>query len=107
MDTTPGWNRFGIRNIQCSKVGSSFLYDTNLAYIMPDTIYLDHAGTAIPPRSLIERFASDMTSNLFGNTHSTSVAAQNTSKRIESIRLRLLQRFNADAEEVDLVFVAN
>jgi molybdenum cofactor sulfurtransferase len=56
---------------------------------------------------LIERFAADLTSNLVGNPHSTSMAAQNTSKRIERIRLRLLRMFNADPEDYDVVFVAN
>jgi molybdenum cofactor sulfurtransferase len=48
-----------------------------------------------------------MVRNLYGNPHSSSVAAQDTSKKIESIRLRLLHYFNADPEEFDLVFVAN
>lgn len=72
-----------------------------------DTIYLDHAGTAIPPKSLLTGFANDMTNCLYGNPHSTSVAAQETSKEIEKIRLQLLLFFKADPEEFDLVFVAN
>jgi molybdenum cofactor sulfurtransferase len=55
----------------------------------------------------MERFAQDMVANLYGNPHSTSVAAQSTSKTIESIRLRLLDYFNADPDHFDLVFTAN
>jgi molybdenum cofactor sulfurtransferase len=55
----------------------------------------------------MERFTQEMTSQLWCNPHSTSTAAQATSKRIESIRLQLLGLFNADPEEFDLVFVAN
>jgi len=55
----------------------------------------------------MDQFAADMIQNLYGNPHSTSIAAQETSKKIESIRLRLLQFFNADPEDFDLVFVAN
>src|ERR1700753_47938 len=74
---------------------------------MLDTVYLDHGGTAIPSKSLIERFSTSMTNNLFANPHSTSLAAQKTSKRIEAIRLRLLNYFHADPEQFDLIFVAN
>ena len=53
------------------------------------------------------RFASDITSNLWCNTHSSSAAAEKTSKRIEKTRLRLLKHFGADPDEFDLVFIAN
>jgi molybdenum cofactor sulfurtransferase len=55
----------------------------------------------------MERFTADMVSNLYGNPHSTSSASQNTSRRIEDARMRLLQMFGADPEEFDVVFVAN
>lgn len=48
-----------------------------------------------------------MTSNLFGNPHSASYSSQNSTSRIEDVRLRVLQFFNADPSEFDLVFVAN
>jgi molybdenum cofactor sulfurtransferase len=53
------------------------------------------------------RFASDVSSSLWCNTHSSSAAAQRTSRRVEKIRLRLLAHFGADPDEFDLVFVAN
>lgn len=56
---------------------------------------------------MIERFATYTISTLRGNPHSTSLAAHETSRRIESIRLRLLDYFKADPELFDLVFVAN
>jgi molybdenum cofactor sulfurtransferase len=55
----------------------------------------------------MERFAKDMTSNLFGNPHSASASSQLSTSRIEDIRLRALRFFNADPAEFDLVFVAN
>ncbi|KAK4230487.1 putative molybdenum cofactor sulfurase [Podospora fimiseda] len=70
-------------------------------------VYLDHAGTTPYPKSLMDRFAQDMTSNLFGNPHSASASSQLSTSRIEDIRLRVLQFFNADPDEFDLVFVAN
>jgi molybdenum cofactor sulfurtransferase len=58
-------------------------------------------------KSLIERFAKDMVSNLYGNPHSASSASQNSSRRVEDARIRLLQLFGADPEEFEVVFVAN
>lgn len=88
---------------------SSDIWDYHYAKhdLILDTVYLDHGGTAIPSKSLMERFSTSMISNLFANPHSTSLAAQNTSKKIEAIRLRLLNYFHADPEQFDLVFVAN
>ena len=55
----------------------------------------------------MDRFAKDMTSNLFGNPHSASASSQLSTARIEDIRLRVLRFFNADPADFDLVFVAN
>ncbi|GKT54913.1 molybdenum cofactor sulfurase [Colletotrichum tofieldiae] len=73
----------------------------------PGSIYLDHAGSTIYSKSLIERFSTEMMSNLLGNPHSASSPSQFTTSRIENIRLKLLKFFNADPDEFDLVFVAN
>ncbi|KAK1834662.1 molybdenum cofactor sulfurase [Podospora conica] len=75
--------------------------------MLRDAIYLDHAGTTPYSKSLMDRFATDMTSNLFGNPHSASSSSQLSTSRIEDVRLRVLQFFNADPLEFDLVFVAN
>lgn len=70
-------------------------------------MYLDHAGTTLYAKSLIERFSTDMVSNLYGNPHSGSSSSQASTSRIDDIRLKVLQFFNADPAEFDLVFVAN
>ncbi|KAF2683516.1 molybdenum cofactor sulfurase protein-like protein [Lentithecium fluviatile CBS 122367] len=75
--------------------------------MLQGTTYLDHAGTTLYAKSLIERFSADMMTNLYGNPHSASSSSQLTTRRIEDIRLRLLGLFNADPEEFDVVFVAN
>ncbi|KAJ4398153.1 Molybdenum cofactor sulfurase [Neurospora sp. IMI 360204] len=72
-----------------------------------DSIYLDHAGTTPYPKTLMGRFAHEMTANLFGNPHSASASSQLSTQRIQDIRLRALQFFNADPADFDLVFVAN
>ena len=81
-------------------------FDFKLIYI-PDTTYLDHAGTTLYAKSVLDRFSADMISNLYGNPHSVSTASQNTSKRVEEARLRLLDVFNASPDDYDVVFVAN
>ena len=55
----------------------------------------------------MDKFAKDMTSNLFGNPHSASASSLSSTARIEDTRLRVLRFFNADPAEFDLVFVAN
>ncbi|KAK0632825.1 pyridoxal phosphate-dependent transferase [Immersiella caudata] len=70
-------------------------------------VYLDHAGTTLYCKSLMERFTRDMMSNLFGNPHSASASSQLSTSRVEDTRLRVLQFFNADPDEFDVVFVAN
>ncbi|KAI0890472.1 PLP-dependent transferase [Annulohypoxylon maeteangense] len=75
--------------------------------MLRDEVYLDHAGTTLYAKSLVDKFAADMTSNLFGNPHSASFSSQTSTSRIEDVRLRVLQFFNADPSEFDLVFVSN
>lgn len=55
----------------------------------------------------MDGFARDMTSVLYGNPHSASLPSQQSTARIENVRLRLLNFFKADPSEFDLVFVAN
>lgn len=75
--------------------------------MLKDSVYLDHAGTTLYPKSLIDRFSADMISNLYGNPHSASGSSQLSARRVDDARLRLLQMFRADPEEFDVVFVAN
>ncbi|EKD15511.1 MOSC N-terminal beta barrel domain-containing protein [Drepanopeziza brunnea f. sp. 'multigermtubi' MB_m1] len=75
--------------------------------MLKDSVYLDHAGTTLYSKSLMEKYMSDMMSNLYGNPHSASASSQLSTTRIEDIRLKVLRFFNADPEEFDLVFVAN
>ncbi|KAI9171635.1 Molybdenum cofactor sulfurase [Paramyrothecium foliicola] len=72
-----------------------------------DSVYLDHAGTTLPAKSLMTTFAAEMTTALYGNPHSLSESSQLSTRRVEDVRLRLLQFFKADPEKFDLVFVPN
>ncbi|CAK7216150.1 hypothetical protein SBRCBS47491_002734 [Sporothrix bragantina] len=75
--------------------------------MLKNDIYLDHAGTTLYSRSLVDRFAADMMANLLGNPHAASASSQAAGHMIEDVRLRTLRFFNADPAEFDLVFVAN
>ncbi|UNI20980.1 Molybdenum cofactor sulfurtransferase [Purpureocillium takamizusanense] len=72
-----------------------------------DSVYLDHAGSTVCAKSLMDSFAAELSSVLYGNPHSASWPSQLSTTRIEDIRLRLLGFFKADPAEYDLVFVAN
>ncbi|OJJ44521.1 hypothetical protein ASPZODRAFT_153458 [Penicilliopsis zonata CBS 506.65] len=75
--------------------------------LLNDITYLDHAGTTPYAKSLVEKFAQELTTNLFGNPHSMSASSQLSTRRIDDVRLRTLRFFNASPDEFDLVFVAN
>ncbi|KFA50191.1 hypothetical protein S40293_03714 [Stachybotrys chartarum IBT 40293] len=75
--------------------------------MLQDSVYLDHAGSTLCAKSLMDAFAAEITSVLYGNPHSSSWPSQLSTSRIEDTRLRLLKFFNADPAEYDLVFVAN
>lgn len=71
------------------------------------TTYLDHAGTTLYPRSAVQSFARDMTENLYGNPHSASPSSSLSTSVVEEVRNEILHRFNAPADQFDVVFVPN
>ncbi|KIW94393.1 uncharacterized protein Z519_04369 [Cladophialophora bantiana CBS 173.52] len=74
---------------------------------LKDATYLDHAGTTLYAKSLIQRYSEELTGSLFGNPHSASTSSQLSSRRIDDARLQVLQFFNACPDEFDIVFVPN
>ncbi|KAG5928650.1 hypothetical protein E4U42_000256 [Claviceps africana] len=75
--------------------------------MLQDAVYLDHSGSTPCARSLMDAFSREITHTLYGNPHSGSLSSQLSTSRIDDVRLRLLEFFNADPSEYDLVFVAN
>ncbi|KAK4971836.1 hypothetical protein LTR28_013132 [Elasticomyces elasticus] len=75
--------------------------------MLKDAVYMDHAGTTLYSKSLVERFTADMINNLYGNPHSASPSSQRSTRRIENVRLQLLAFFNAGLDDFDVVFTAN
>ena len=74
---------------------------------VPDMTYLDHAGTTLYSKSLIETFSKAMIADLFGNPHSASASSLHSSRLVDDTRLRVLRFFNADPNDFDIIFVAN
>lgn len=75
--------------------------------MLKDATYLDHAGTTLYSKALMDRFHTEMMSNLLGNPHSASPSSQESTQLVEDVRLELLRFFKADPDEYDLVFTAN
>lgn len=69
--------------------------------------YLDHGGTTLYARSLVEKFSEDLVSNLYGNPHSASTPSTLAGDRVDEVRIRTLQFFNADPDHFDLIFASN
>ncbi|KAK3060425.1 hypothetical protein LTR53_020118, partial [Teratosphaeriaceae sp. CCFEE 6253] len=66
-------------------------YDTHIENMreteypmLKDTLYLDHAGTTLSSKRLMDRFHGEMMSNCFGNPHSASPSSQRSTQAIES-----------------------
>ncbi|KAF5674004.1 putative molybdenum cofactor sulfurase [Fusarium heterosporum] len=75
--------------------------------MIQDSIYLDHAGSTLCSKSLMDAFAREMTTVLYGNPHSASTSSQQSTSRVEDARMNLLTFFRADPADYDVVFVAN
>ena len=89
-------------------------YDTYITHMrtseypmLKNSLYLDHAGTTLYSKTLLDRFHADLLANLYGNPHSASPSSQKSTLEIEDVRLRLLRFCGADPEVFDLVFTAN
>ncbi|KAG8622973.1 hypothetical protein KVT40_007949 [Elsinoe batatas] len=75
--------------------------------MLGDAIYLDHAGTTLTSKRLMDLFHQEMVSNLYGNPHSFSQASHRTAAVIDTVRLKLLAFVKADPKQFDVVFTAN
>ncbi|KAL2862822.1 pyridoxal phosphate-dependent transferase [Aspergillus lucknowensis] len=74
---------------------------------LEDVIYLDHAGSTVYARSMIQSYASDLQANLYGNPHSDNTPSRISGARVDEIRVQLLRFFGADPSGFDIIFTAN
>ncbi|CAG8505089.1 15397_t:CDS:2 [Acaulospora morrowiae] len=70
-------------------------------------VYLDHSGATTYAKSILTSYHSDLTRNLFGNPHSNNPSSSLTSHRVEQVRLRILQHFDANPEDYQVIFTPN
>lgn len=96
------------------KYGEGYGYDGRLNDIrkkeygfVGDEVYLDHAGTALYAKSLIERHGKELTTSLFGNPHSRSASSERSTEMVERARLAVLRMFRASSAVYTVVFTAN
>ncbi|KAF4552381.1 Molybdenum cofactor sulfurase-like protein 2 [Elsinoe fawcettii] len=75
--------------------------------MLGDSLYLDHAGTTLTSKRLMDKFHYKMVTNLYGNPHSFSQASHRTAEAIDSVRVKLLAFLKADPLDFDVVFTAN
>ncbi|NXY40253.1 MOCOS sulfurase, partial [Ceuthmochares aereus] len=68
--------------------------------------YLDHAGSALFPESLLKAFTDDLRNNVYGNPHSQNISSKLTYDTIEHVRYRILQHFNTTAEDYTVIFTS-
>src|SRR5687767_1911708 len=71
------------------------------------TAYLDYAGAALYPRSLVERDARRLGRSVMGNPHSDSRPSLASSEAIDAARALTLQLVDADPREYEVIFTAN
>ncbi|PMD32101.1 PLP-dependent transferase [Hyaloscypha variabilis F] len=75
--------------------------------MLQGSTYLDHGGATIYAKSLVDTFAADLVSNLYGNPHSANAPAKLSGQLVDETREKTLRFLGADPEHFDLVFVAN
>ncbi|KAL3464510.1 pyridoxal phosphate-dependent transferase [Aspergillus heterothallicus] len=74
---------------------------------LKDVVYLDHAGSTVYARSMIQSYTDDLQRNLYGNPHSDNTPSRISGALVDATRLQLLRFFGADPSGFDLIFTAN
>jgi selenocysteine lyase/cysteine desulfurase len=69
--------------------------------------YLDYAGAALYPESLVRQDALRLTTTILGNPHSESAPSRGSTEAIATAREMTLQLLDADPREYEVVFTAN
>jgi len=69
--------------------------------------YLDYAGAALYPRSLIVRDARRLATSVMGNPHSESGPSRLATAALEEARALTLEILDADPQQYDVIFTAN
>ncbi|KAF8307795.1 PLP-dependent transferase [Clavulina sp. PMI_390] len=70
-------------------------------------VYVDYTGAGLYPESLVHDHAKILATNVFGNPHSASPSSMLSSTYVHAARIAVLNFFDADPEEYDVVFTPN
>lgn len=70
-------------------------------------VYLDYTGSGLYPESLVRRHAGWLQGVVLGNPHSKNPSSQAATDHVEAARARILEYFDADPAEYEVVFTAN
>ncbi|KAF8317189.1 PLP-dependent transferase [Clavulina sp. PMI_390] len=70
-------------------------------------VYLDYTGAGLYPESLIKEHRDQLLNNVFGNPHSASPSSMLSSKYAHAARLAILNFFDADPNEYDVIITTN
>ncbi|XP_029777586.1 molybdenum cofactor sulfurase isoform X3 [Suricata suricatta] len=70
------------------------------------TVYLDHAGATLFPRSQLTSFTNDLMENVYGNPHSQNISSKLTHDTVEHVRYRILEHFRTSAEDYSVIFTS-
>ncbi|KAF1928064.1 PLP-dependent transferase [Didymella exigua CBS 183.55] len=69
--------------------------------------YLDHGGTTLASRSLMDSFCTQMKASILSNPHSDASRPSFSALMVEQTRQKVLRLFRADPNHWDVVFTAN
>lgn len=70
-------------------------------------VYLDYTGAGLAARSQRDAHQRRLSEHVFGNPHSINPTSQLSTTEVERTRERVLQHFNASADEYAVIFTAN
>jgi molybdenum cofactor sulfurtransferase len=78
-----------------------------MTYIATGVTYLDHGGTTLASKSLMDSFCAQMRTSILSNPHSDASNPSFSALMVENTRQKVLRLFDADPEHWDVVFTAN
>jgi molybdenum cofactor sulfurtransferase len=70
-------------------------------------VYLDYTGGGLYAESQIAKHQEILQNNVFGNPHSTNPTSMAATELVDSARAYVLEFFNADPAEYEVIFTAN
>jgi molybdenum cofactor sulfurtransferase len=70
-------------------------------------VYLDYTGSALYPESLVRGHAEALCRTVLGNPHSRNPSSRAATELVESVRERVLEFFDGDANEHEVIFTPN